>query len=81
MEETNCDLLTRQPFAYLYTEMDDSAGARETALLLIFLRSVNDKFDVPTELFSTDAMKGTIVEDFMKGSQQFLSGISYRETN
>jgi hypothetical protein len=42
---------------------------------------VNDKSDVITELLSIDAMKGTTVEDFMKGSQQFLSDISYRATN
>jgi hypothetical protein len=81
MEETNCDLITRQPFAYLYAEMDDNTDARETAPLLILLQSVNDKFYVTTELFSIAAMRGTIAEDFMKESQQFLSVIRYRETN
>lgn len=81
VEETNCDLTTCQPFAYLYTETNHSTDARDTAPLLILLRYANDRFDVITGLLSTDAMKGRIAEDCMKGSQQFLSGISYCETN
>jgi hypothetical protein len=80
MEETNCDLTTCQPFAYLYTKKDHRTDARHTAPLLIFLRNANDRFDVITDLLSTDAMKGTIAENCMKGSQ-FLRGISYGETN
>jgi hypothetical protein len=65
-KEANSDLITRQPFVYFYTAIDDSTDAGDTAQFLILLRSVNDKFDVVTELLSVDAMKGPIAEDFYK---------------
>lgn len=67
MEELNCNLITCQQFAYLCTETDDSTDARDSVPLLILLRSVNDKY-VINELFSTDAMKGTIAEDYEEES-------------
>jgi len=54
---------TVQMFAYFSTVLDDGTDTSDTAHLLIFIRGVNSKFGVITELLSLEAMKVTTTDE------------------
>jgi len=64
----NNDLLTQlndtcRMFAYFSVVLHDSIETSDTAQLLIFVRTVNDRFDVVIELLSVAAVKGTATDE------------------
>lgn len=58
---------------YYALALDESCDITDTSQLLIFIRGINDRFEIIEELLSTCPMKGTTPgEDFFTAIQEVL---------